>query len=54
MGTHLLGQCLHHARTHGAGHLTADVPEGDVPAARLLATAGLLPVDTLTVYHRRP
>jgi GNAT superfamily N-acetyltransferase len=54
VATHLLAQCLHHAATHGAHHLTADAPDGDTPAARLLATAGFLPVDTLTVYQRRP
>ncbi|MFJ1562194.1 GNAT family N-acetyltransferase [Streptomyces mirabilis] len=54
IGTRLLTQCLHHAHTHGAAHLAADVPDGDIPAARLLAKAGFLAVDTLTVYHRRP
>ncbi|MEU1408320.1 GNAT family N-acetyltransferase [Streptomyces sp. NPDC005728] len=51
IGTHLLGQCLHLAHVHGAPRLTADVPGSDVPAARLLAKAGFLPVDALTVYH---
>ncbi|MEU1409222.1 GNAT family N-acetyltransferase [Streptomyces sp. NPDC005728] len=54
IGTRLLNQCLHHAHTHGVVRLTADVPDGDIPAARLLAKTGFLPVDTLTVYHRRP
>ncbi|MET7728911.1 GNAT family N-acetyltransferase, partial [Streptomyces mirabilis] len=54
VGTRLLNQCLHHAHTHGAAHLTADVPDGDIAAARLLAKTGFLAVDTLTVYHRRP
>ncbi|WP_405576303.1 GNAT family N-acetyltransferase [Streptomyces sp. NBC_01092] len=54
IGTHLLDQCLHHAHAHGADRLAADVPEGDIPAAQLLAKAGFRPVDTLTVYHRRP
>lgn len=53
VATHLLAQCLHQAATHGAHHVTADAPDGDIPAARLLATAGFLPLDTLTVYHHR-
>ncbi|MER7820062.1 GNAT family N-acetyltransferase [Streptomyces sp. NPDC096153] len=53
IGTHLLNQCLHHTHAHGAHHLTADIPDGDIPATRLLTTTGFLPVDTLTVYHRR-
>ncbi|MGI5380862.1 GNAT family N-acetyltransferase [Streptomyces sp. CA-251387] len=54
VGTRLLAQCLHHAANHGAHHLTADAPDGDIPAARLLTSAGFLPLDTLTVYRRRP
>ncbi|MGW8358939.1 GNAT family N-acetyltransferase [Streptomyces wedmorensis] len=54
IATHLLGQCLHHAALHGARHLTADAPDGDLPATRLLTSAGFLPLDTLTVYQRRP
>ncbi|MFD3535995.1 GNAT family N-acetyltransferase [Streptomyces sp. NPDC058664] len=54
IATHLLGQCLHQAAQHGAQYLTADAPDGDVPATRLLTGAGFLPLDTLTVYQRRP
>ncbi|MCX5233273.1 GNAT family N-acetyltransferase [Streptomyces sp. NBC_00233] len=53
IATHLLGQCLHHAVQHGAHHLTADAPDGDMPATRLLAGAGFLPLDTLTIYRRQ-
>ncbi|MFE0654065.1 GNAT family N-acetyltransferase [Streptomyces sp. NPDC059534] len=53
IATRLLGQCLHHAAQHGAHHLTADAPDGDIPGACLLAGAGFLPLDTLTVYRRR-
>ncbi|MFI8294075.1 GNAT family N-acetyltransferase [Streptomyces sp. NPDC085614] len=53
IGSHLLGQILHHAHDHGARHLTATIPEGDIAAARLLAGAAFLPVDTLTLYHHR-
>ncbi|MFF3403059.1 GNAT family N-acetyltransferase [Streptomyces sp. NPDC002659] len=51
VATHLLAQCLHHAAAHGAHHVTADAADGDIPAARLLAASGFLPLDTLTVYH---
>ncbi|MFJ2061315.1 GNAT family N-acetyltransferase [Streptomyces sp. NPDC087908] len=54
LATHLLTHCLHHAALHGAEHLTADTPDGDIPATRLLTSTGFLPLDTLTVYHRPP
>ncbi|MZE52742.1 GNAT family N-acetyltransferase, partial [Streptomyces sp. SID5770] len=54
LATHLLGQCLHHAALHGARHFTADAPDGDLPATRLLTNAGFLPLATLTIYQRRP
>ncbi|MFE0654593.1 GNAT family N-acetyltransferase [Streptomyces sp. NPDC059534] len=54
IGSHLLAQCLHHAHINGAGHVTAVIPKGDTAAARLLAGAGFLLLDTLTVYRRRP
>ncbi|WP_406053448.1 GNAT family N-acetyltransferase [Streptomyces sp. NBC_01077] len=53
IATRLLSQCLRHAAQHGAHHLTADAPDGDIPAAHLLAGAGFLALDTLTVYQRR-
>lgn len=54
VATHLLAQSLHQVAAHGAHHITADASDDDLPAARLLATAGFMPLDTLTVYHRRP
>ncbi|MFD9624144.1 GNAT family N-acetyltransferase [Streptomyces virginiae] len=54
IGSHLLAQCLHRAHTNGASHVTAVIPEGDTAAARFLASAAFLLLDTLTVYHRRP
>uniref|UniRef100_UPI003F491768 GNAT family N-acetyltransferase n=1 Tax=Streptomyces sp. CA-141956 TaxID=3240051 RepID=UPI003F491768 len=54
IGSHLLAQCLHRAHTHDAGHLTAATSEGNTAATRLLASAGFLLPDTLTVYRHHP